>query len=277
MLFIAMVIYNKSISDVMSRDVTKRLIEHHGEGKAKLIIIDNSDSKRYMVPDAEMSKYVAASGIAYIRMGENAGLSKAYNKALEYALRESQNPKNDYLLLLDDDSNLSYDYLRAVYLSAKDPRRETDGINVITGLIESGGRPMSPVKGYRFIFRDSDYIVNQGVFEDICCINSGTAIRLDSLEKVGGFDETLFVDMVDYVLMYNLSRHGLNRVLVLGEKFEQSFSGRTKMNRLKARERFKIYKKDFMRYCEIVGKSPAYGRLNLLKRRIAIDIKSGKI
>ncbi|MCR5213310.1 MAG: glycosyltransferase [Eubacterium sp.] len=273
MLYIAMVIYNKSIHDVLSRDVTKRLIEHHGSGKAKFIIVDNSDKESFAIADDELREYVTNSGIAYIRSEKNIGLSKAYNKAIEYALRTSENPKKDFMLFVDDDSDFSYDYLRAIYLSVRDGDRDKDGVNVITGLIESGGRPMSPVEGFRFIFRSKDYITRPGTYDDICCINSGTAIRLDSLDKIGGFDESLFVDMVDYTLMYNLSRHSLNKVLVLDQSYEQTFSGRSEMSRLSALKRFKIYSKDFMRYCQIVGKPPIYGRLHLLKRRIAIDLK----
>ncbi len=273
MLYITMVMYNKSMSDIMSRDITKRLLEHHGEGKAKIIIVDNSDKNYLVGQDEELRQFVSSSGIAYIRSGENVGLAKAYNKALEHALRESENPKKDFMMFLDDDSDIGYDYLREIYLQAKNPRRDTDGINVITGLISAAGKPLSPVKGYRFMFRDKDYIKTKGVYSDICCINSGMAVRLDSLEKVGGFEESLFLDMIDYTLMYNLSRHDMCKVLVIGERFEQSFSGRYNIDRRHARKRYAIYRKDFMRYCEIVGKPVIYARLNLLKRRFSIEMK----
>ena len=275
MLYVAIVIYNKKISDVLSKYSAKRLLEKHGEKKTRLIVVDNSDKLLYD-DNSELTDFVSEHGIAYIKNEKNLGLSKAYNKAVEYALHDSSNPKFDFLMLLDDDTDITYDYIREIYKEYKAPSRVNDGVNVITGLIESGGAPMSPIRKFTFNYRESNCIRKPGIYDDIMCISSGMAVRLDAIEKVGGFDETLFLDMIDYTFLYNLSRHDLNRMLVINARIEQSFSGRQKQNRRDAMRRYKIYKKDFMRFCEITGKNKWYGRLHLLKRKVALEMRNRK-
>ena len=275
MLYVAIVIYNKKISDVLSKYSAKRLLEKHGEKKTRIIVVDNSD-KRVYVDDSELTDFVATHGIVYIKNEKNLGLSKAYNKAVEYALHDSRNPKFDFLMLLDDDTEITYDYIREIYKEYKAPSRVNDGVNVITGLIESGGVPMSPVRRFTFNYKKSNCINKPGIYDDIMCISSGMAVRLDAIEKVGGFEESLFLDMIDYTFLYNLSRHDLNRMLVINARIEQSFSGRQKQSRRVAQRRYKIYKKDFMRYCELTGKNKWYGRLHLLKRKVAMEMKNRK-
>ncbi len=276
MLYVSIVIYNKIMSDVLTRYSATRLLERHGEEKTKIIIVDNSDEAYAKGDMEELSKFVATHGIAYINNGKNLGLSKAYNKAIEWAVHDSHDITSDFLMFLDDDTDLTYDYMREIYKRHKELASENDmtGTNVITGIIESGGKPMSPVKEFTFNYKVSNCITEPGEYQDICCISSGMAVRLSALEKVGGCDETLFLDMIDYTLLYNLSKHDLNRVSVVNARIEQSFSGREKQSREEAMKRYEIYKKDFLRYCEITGKSKTYGDMHLLKRRIAMEIKN---
>ena len=274
MLYVAIVMYNKKLEDIVARYTANQLLEQHGKAKTKIVIIDNSDRGYTSHSDENLAEFVSTHGIAYINSGGNVGLSKAYNKALEYALHDSKDVKSDFLMLLDDGTDMSYDYMYEVYKAHKDPGRGLDGVNVITGIIESGGKPMSPVNGFTFIYNEKNCIKKPGVYKDVCCISSGMAVRLDALEKVGGFDESLFLDMIDYTLMYNLSKHDLCTMLVVNARLVQSFSGRQNDDRNAALKRFKIYSKDFMRFCEITGRSKAYGRLHLLKRKVALEIKT---
>lgn len=273
MLYVTIVMYNKKLSDVITRYSANKLLTRHGE-KTRIIVIDNSDRDFINEDEDSLSEFVARHGILYIKSGENIGLSRAYNKALEVALHDSSDHRNDFLMFLDDDTDLTYDYMREVYKAYRSPKINEHNINIITGLIESNGLPMSPMKKFGFIYRKSNCIRRPGVYSDICCISSGMAVRLDALVKVGGFDESLFLDMVDYTLMYNLSRHDLNKMLVVNSRIEQNFSGRQTQDKRTALRRYKIYKKDFMRYSEITGKGRLYGMLHLIKRRISLDIKT---
>ena len=104
-------------------------------------------------------------------------------------------------------------------------------------------------------------------------------LHLSTVQRLSGlnhFNEKLFLDMIDYTLCYSLSRRGLCKVRVLDEVIEQSFSGRTKTGKKVLLKRFDIYKKDFETYCRITGRSRLFCRIALLKRRLMIELKSGK-
>ena len=93
-----------------------------GEKKAYEVVVKNprliSESCGHITPvkegkyypvienaENELKEIVSKHGIAYICPGENIGLSKAYNKALEYALHDSVDTSKDFLMLLDEVNN----------------------------------------------------------------------------------------------------------------------------------------------------------------------------
>lgn len=267
MLYIATVLYNKRICDIASLETVLSFIETVGNDNAQLIIVDNSDKIEI---NADDEKDMIHKNIVYIRNGGNLGLSKAYNKAFQYSLKRSIVPENEYILFIDDDTPLSYEYFNSIYSEVNDLKRKEDGVNVITGIISSGGKAMSPTKGFRFMFRDKDYITEPGVYDDISCISSGMAVRLSALKEICGFEERLFLDMIDYTMLFRLSKIGICKVLVIDNRAVQNFSGRDEKDKKALLRRFEIYKKDFTTYCKITGKGTIYRFLHLLKRRISI-------
>ena len=179
----------------------------------------------------------------------------------------------DFMLFLDDDTTIPPRYLSEVYEACNDASgNETP--NVITGLIKTDSGYLSPMKGFRFIFHDKDYITGPGLYNDITFINSGMTVRLDSLIKSGGFNEELFLDMIDFTLAYELSERGFCSVQVLDETIIQSFSGRNASDKSTLLKRFEIYKKDFKNYCRITKRSSAFCTFALLKRRLMIEFKA---
>ena len=272
MLYIASVIYNKRISDIASLDEIFSFSDSVGKDDIKLIVVNNSENAAGLT--SEEQEMIGSRNIKYIQNGANLGLSKAYNKAFDYAMSISSDPESDFMFLIDDDTSLTKEYISGIYTEVSKSDNLSDGVNVITGLISADGRPMSPTKGFRFTYKDSDYIVSPGVYDDICCINSGMAVRLSSLKEIGGFDESLFLDMVDYAMLYKLSEKKKCKVLVIPENIVQSFSGRDEKDKEALYRRYKIYKKDFATFCKITGRSRVYAWLHLLKRKIAIEIKS---
>ena len=269
MLFISLVVYNKKIENIRSKESIIKLCEEYGAQNIRVIVVDNSD-KTFDSGDI----FLSGNEVTYIKNGKNLGLSKAYNRAVKCAKKISNAPENDFMLFLDDDTYIPYEYLNKVYKNFEALSHSDEGVNVITGLVKSGERPLSPMKGYRFRYKSNDYIVKPGIYDDITFINSGTAIRLGSIIEVNGFNEDLFLDMIDYTIAYELSRHRLCRVKVLNSILEQKFSGRTRVSKKRLLKRFNIYKKDFKKYCEITGRSKIFCRLALLKRRLMIELKS---
>ena len=273
MLFITTVIYNKSIFDLPSREIVMDFVTKHGRDAVRYIIVDNSDETFLNDRTEEYEELISKEELIYIKNGGNLGLAKAYNKALKYAEEKSPDIKKDFMLFLDDDTTIPSQYLSKVY-EACDDASGNDTPNVITGLIKTDSRYLSPMKGFRFIFHDKDYITGPGLYNDITFINSGMTVRLDSLIKSGGFNEELFLDMIDFTLAYELSERGLCSVQVLDETIIQSFSGRNASDKSTLLKRFEIYKKDFKNYCRITRRSSAFCTFALLKRRLMIEFKA---
>ncbi|MCR5542661.1 MAG: glycosyltransferase [Eubacterium sp.] len=276
MIYITLVMYNNKMEDIPSKGTLSTFIKDYGNDKVKLIIVNNSDKSKFCELSDEAEYFVNDTAAVYMCEGKNLGLSKAYNKAFNKALSESMDTQKDFMMLLDDDTYISYDYLEMLYKAHVINGSKTKKVNVIASLVSSSGRPMSPIKSFKMKYKLSDFIINHGVYNNIICINSGMAIRLSALEMIGGFEESLFLDMIDYMLFYRLKEKELCRVLVMPKKILQSFSGRTKMSKEAARKRFMIFSKDFMRYAKLTGLSKMYTATYLMKRKMAMEIKSGK-
>ncbi len=285
MFYITVVLYNKKPDDIASLDTIRRFIREKSTIDSEIIIVDNSDSKyidkmkksEISAPSEDSDSIIYESGVSYITNGKNLGLSKAFNASIKHALVKCDNPKEAFMLFLDDDTDISYEYVCKIYDEYNVVKGDDnkDHINVLTGLISSANVPMSPMKEYKLKFGKTDYITEPGVYDDIICINSGMAVRLSCLEITGGFSEELFLDMMDFLLLYNLSQRGLCRVKVLDQRIDQNFSGRGNRDKKYLLRRYEIYKKDFSKYCELTGRSSMFRRAGLLKRRIAIEYKSG--
>ena len=274
MFYITVVLYNKELNDIASKESLIRFVEEKGHQKVEILVVDNSNPAFYKNHMDTHSDFVSIEGIAYIRNNDNCGLSKAYNLAIQHAIVADKDLSKDFMMFLDDDTPIPYEYLDGVYNAYEKIIEEGSDINVITGLISSAGLPMSPMKKYKLKFNDCDYIKEPGVYEDIICINSGMAVRVSCLEKTEGFSEELFLDMMDFLLLYNLSMHSLCKVQVLGLTFEQDFSGRRGDDKDSLIRRFDIYKKDFSKYCELTKRGSLFRNVGIIKRRIAIEHKA---
>jgi GT2 family glycosyltransferase len=89
---------------------------------------------------------------------------------------------------------------------------------------------------------------------------------------MGGFEERLFLDMVDYQLMDELKKNGKNRILVVPGTISQKLSGLDFSDKEASMRRFRIYYKDFKEYCRLTKKPLFYRIIIPLKRRINIGI-----
>lgn len=287
MFYITFVLYNKHIEEISSGENIRFLVEKYGTDNIKVIVIDNSDNAKF-VSDNRKSWESFCDGIKYIKNDENLGLARSYNRVLKFVFKSGADSANDFMMFMDDDTLFSYEYLESVYLAALENRADNEAfdkdinnidisnkINVIAGLINSGGIPMSPLYSFKFSYGLKDYVTEAGIYDDIICINSGTAVRLEALRKVGGFEKRLFMDMVDYTLFYKLRRRALCKVLILPVKTEQRFSGRTRMDKKSALRRYEIFKKDFEVYSEIAHLGKLFTKIYLLKRRVMLELKSG--
>ena len=155
-----------------------------------LFIYDNSP-----IPQHDINDFFYSNGqIQYVSDTSNSGVSAAYNRAYEYA--KSHNFQ--WLLLLDQDSTLTgYPFLQS-YIDAVQsyptaclfvPISKTAS-DLIISPIRLCFR--IPLKRWDFRIGELNSIKNVGI------INSGMFISVDAFEKVGGYNEEVFLDYSDY-------------------------------------------------------------------------------
>lgn len=284
MFHILVVIYQKNIEDIKSLPAMLKFQERHED--VSLIVVDNSnhDFESKGLPDHLKEKVI------YIRNEENLGIAKAYNIGINKAEELLDIPSgtvdldtDGWIMFCDDDTDFKERYFEHAYTLANkvlqlERRNLSQGhkISIITGMMESAGKPLSPVHRYQRYNTKANFITKAGVYMKADCINSGMAVRLSSLILVHGFDEELFLDMTDHALIYKLEQAGIGHMLVMDEKAQQTFSGRNETSREKRLARYEIYKKDYKTFCLLTGKSKFYENSEIIKRRIGLEIHRGK-
>ena len=174
-------------------------------------------------------------------------------------------------MLCDDDTHFSYDYINNVYEYINGDY----DCDLITGLITANGKITSPVRRNGVFKKESDVINDYGIHENIYPINSGVVIHNVIFNKVR-FNETLFLDMIDYCFMDDLIKNKLNRFIILEGEISQNFSFSDTSDIVAVKNRFSIFKKDFSNYCRIQKKDFIYKTTILGKRYLRIKLQEVK-
>jgi rhamnosyltransferase len=152
------------------------------------------------------------SGLIHDGVGRNVGLSAAYQRGLDRARHEGF----AFLLLLDQDSRLdpgAVAELREVYsrlssqfrvgaLNARNRELVPLGFSPKTGL-----RRLAEAH-YEALYASGRLYRNDRARERRTLINSGLLLPVDPASSVGGFDDRLFLDAVDYDLALRLRAAG---------------------------------------------------------------------
>jgi len=141
------------------------------------VLADNSDDASLA---AAIRECVDRHGGVYVSMGGNRGIGAAQNAAVETAWRADA----DAVLLLDDDSVPASDVVGTlVALQARAGgdavlcARALDGSGREIGNVRTNGRAVTPCREL---------------------MSSGTLVTREIFERVGAFDESLFIDGVDF-------------------------------------------------------------------------------
>lgn len=142
-----------------------------------LYVLDNSENPSIAI--AELLKEIP--NCQYKHDGDNKGIAERLNQACKLAIKD----KFDWLLTMDQDSSFSQNNI-SVY------------INCLEGF---AGKEQIAMTGAEFIKKENDE-ANCGYKEVTSLITSGSIINLAIFDKVGAFDEALFIDQVDLEYCY---------------------------------------------------------------------------
>ena len=263
MVNIIMVIYNKYFLESItfkclnSNLEIKRSID---EGHICIYMYDNSTSYY------DNKRVLSINGIRYYSQNENIGLSKAYNYVIDRISLNSQ----DYIVILDDDTEITQSYLNYLYwLSYEKTDFQRDLI--LLPIIKSN-KDNSLFSPSRFddLFR-SEKVDN---IEDlkghkITGINSGMIISSNVFAKLK-YNEKMFVDYIDHDFIRRAYMEGFSTSIIENELY-QSISSEED-NEAKALSRFKIFKNDYYVYCKECNKTLHY-RISIFIHAIRSALK----
>jgi GT2 family glycosyltransferase len=161
-----------------------------------IFLYDNSSNAQH-VPSIPLVK------LSYQHDTYNGGLAAAYKSALRHALVMG----NPWLLLLDQDTQLSENFLLTL-LTAIDQQNGNKQIAAIVPKLVFQNKILSPFRltwfGQRTV---SSEFAGVPIFP-ITAFNSGAAFRVDFLKYLDDFDSTFWLDYLDYRLFHAVASTG---------------------------------------------------------------------
>ena len=169
----------------------ERYINKYIEGLDKVYIIDNSLN--------DNSKIISNNEkVEYIWNGDNLGIAYALNVAAKKAIADGYK----WLLTMDQDSELQLDVLQELEKFVISSDNSKVGIISPYHDIETN-KKKNPID----------------VEERLEVMTSGNLLNLEIYDKIGGFKDWLFIDLVDIEYCFNLRKNGykvlrLNNVIM---------------------------------------------------------------
>ena len=134
----------------------------------------------------------------------NVGTSGAYNYAMEFA----ESLQYQWLLLLDQDTTLSDEFLLGMVGYAEKFRDELE-IATVVPFIFSHGALVSPRRLRSFNRLQQIPLTFSGLYKDRAyAVNSATLMRVAALRQVGGYNEEFWLDLSDVYVFQALYRAG---------------------------------------------------------------------
>lgn len=171
-----------------------------------LVVCDNSTDKEIR---ARLQEHTQARNMTYLPMNGNVGIGHAQNLGIEYA--KTRNAA--FVLLIDDDSHLSATdalQLREAYWQLRAAGEKVGAVSARA--VSADGKNLSNV---------SD--PGQLGFTPCPLLNSsGTLIPVEVLAEVGGLDERLFIDLVDFDWGWRALRKGFGLFIAEGVRFQHA-------------------------------------------------------
>lgn len=202
MIVFIIVIYNIKLSDCITLKTLRECLHSNSEMEHRVLVLDNSDSpseQDLFGPDFE-----------YYRFHQNIGLARAYKYGLEYC--HANDAK--FMVTLDQDSEISIDYIDAVFKNSNLYRGQDVAL---CPRIFCGDRQISPYS-YNFIgFPRYDSKSN------LHAINSFSVYAVSSLNSPGVIDEFYWLDALDFSIYENLHRRGTS-IIPMGVKVQHNLS-----------------------------------------------------
>lgn len=178
MIVAGIVLYNPDFS------ILKKNIESIHSQVSKLILIDNNSVNFHLIKKEVSEKY---NDIIFLRNDKNEGIAKALNQIMNYA----DSIHAEWVITLDQDSICPHDIIHKYSKYMNLPQ-----VGILSPIIVDGNYP------YIENISSNDYDIIEK------CITSASLNKIDVWKKVGGFDEKMFIDFVDFEYSYRVRKKG---------------------------------------------------------------------
>lgn len=169
-----------------------------------LVLYDNSPLPQTLVTPALFPTH-------YVHDPSNGGLAPAYNFALARAEAEGR----EWLLLLDQDTSLTRDFLLELVEAANNLHASPSLAAIVPKLLVNGivYSPVIPfLQQLRLQLLRPRKPVGQNVVgvsqQPMCCYNSGSTFRISALRAAGGFPVEFWLDFLDHAVFNALFAAG---------------------------------------------------------------------
>lgn len=189
------------------RDRNPALCERMG-----LLVYDNSPAEQPLTFDGN-----GFGRFTYLHDPRNSGLAVAYNSGLEQAAQAG----TEWLLLLDQDTELNDRYLQSLFATIESS--PAPSVCALIPILMRGEMVLSPQKVGRFHNRSvtPDYT---GISPDqLTALNSAACLRVRAVQAIGGFPREYWLDLLDHVVFHRLQAAG-GRVQVLDTTIQHQLS-----------------------------------------------------
>lgn len=233
----SIVVYNELFwESITFNSLVSSFSKNKNNDEIHIYIYDNSvRSKNINLPEFENN-----INIKYFAFNENRGISKAYNHLVSLALKDGFK----WIVFLDQDTMLPLDFYHKYFDSVC--KLEQSSNKMAVPVVKSEQHILSPFiyKNFRSRFlKEIPSLINLNKHS---AINTGVLIECNYFNKIGGYNEKLFLDFCDHDF-FDKFRGFDNLIRVINTELKQDFS--TDTNTIdKALIRYSIFYSDLKAY-----------------------------
>ena len=216
-----LVLYNRELAQSQSGSSLLRILNDSPElaRHFSLVLYDNS-------PQPQTHEIAASYPICYVHDPSNGGLASAYN----FALQRAESEERQWLLLLDQDTLLTPEFVLELVQAAASLHARPE-VAAIVPKLRVNSRIDSPAADLFDQMRRQFLRPEQAITEEtsgiqqqsLCSYNSGSALRVTALRSIGGFPTEFWLDFLDHAVFHALYINGF-RVYVLRSTLEHDSS-----------------------------------------------------
>lgn len=207
------VLYNCEPAQSQSFSSLLQILNEHAECAKhfSLILYDNS-------PQPQSHAIPGGFPIHYVHDASNGGLAPAYN----FALSRAESEEREWLLLLDQDTTLTAEFVSELVEAAR-TLHPLNEVAAIVPKLRVNGRIDSPSSDFFHLMRRQFSPAEEAMSENVvgiqkqplCSYNSGSTFRVTALRSIGGFPTEFWLDFMDHAVFHALFAAGYRLYVML--------------------------------------------------------------